>query len=546
MVDREAFRLAIAKEVVIHGSQARIIGANENSLETWMFDFRALLVQAHWLNQYAELFWEEYAEQYPFQVCGMETAAISLVAAIVMKGVERGTPVNGLYVRKSRKRQGLMKQVEGTPNKEKVILVDDLINLGRTKEKEQKVLASLGLFVSDIFVLVAFRPTEEYAFLTTHARLRSVFTLTEFGLSIGKKLTPARLEDSYNILWKFTAPNPSYNLVVQKSTPIADETYIYFGTDAGIFYAIMQSTGEIVWSFKIGKFSEGKGILSSPSLHNERVYFGAYDGNVYCLNKNTGSVVWKYSKADWVGSSPSIAKKHDLLFIGLEFGLWSKRGGIVALNTETGAEVWSDQTPALTHGSPLYIEEEGIVVIGSNDATIYAYEATTGLLRWKHTTDGDTKSSFAYDPKRRLLVFGTLGGTLYALEALTGRVVFGKELVGGMYSTPLVHGDLAYVSSLDKCVYAINLNTGETLWTFETRGRIFASPEIIGESLWIGSNDGRLYKLNPLSGKEQGYFQFSERIVNKILCDTSSRKIFILTQANELHCLQIKKKKDDL
>src|SRR5665213_1522892 len=149
---------AIAGIVLVRSNAGvRIISADETTRGEWIFDFRALLLQSKWIDQYAEIFWDLYADRYPFQVCGMESAAISLVAAIVMKGVERKTPVNGLFIRKSRKRKGLMKQVEGTPTDDPIILVDDLINSGGTFEKQIKILEQMEKKVSDIFALIAFR-----------------------------------------------------------------------------------------------------------------------------------------------------------------------------------------------------------------------------------------------------------------------------------------------------------------------------------------------------------------------------------------------------
>jgi outer membrane protein assembly factor BamB len=293
----------------------------------------------------------------------------------------------------------------------------------------------------------------------------------------------------------------------------------------------------VSWSFAAHKEPEGKGIISSPALHEDLVYFGAYDGNVYALEAATGKKRWIYDDADWVGSSPSLAPPLNLLFIGLEFGLWRKRGGIAAIAMRTGAPVWKSMHPELTHGSPLYIEEERLVVIGSNDATVYAYAAKTGELVWRFGADGNVKSSFAYDSKRRLILFGGLGSTFYALSATTGEPVFAKELDGGLYSTPLVKDDTVYFASLDKNIYAVGLNTGNELWKFRTGGRIFASPIIAEGSLWCGSNDGRLYEIDLKTGKQLSSFQASERIVNKIAYDSRTHRIFVTTQTNELYCI---------
>jgi outer membrane protein assembly factor BamB len=470
----------------------------------------------------------------------MESAGISLVAAIVMKGVARGTPVNGLFVRKSRKRSGLLKQIEGTPTSAPVILVDDLINAGSTFNKLVKVLSEAHLAISDIFALLAFRDVSAYEALTGKGiRLKSLFTLVDFDMPLISSQSPKITdENAFKTHWHFRAPNPTYNVVVQKSAPLIDEKRVYFGTDSGTFFALYQESGAIAWSFAMHKEPEGKGILSSPALFGDLVYFGAYDGSVYALEAASGKKRWVYDDADWIGSSPSLAPKLNLLFIGLEFGLWRKRGGIAALRMDTGKLAWQQPLPALTHGSPLYIPEENLVVIGSNDTTVYAYEATTGKLRWQFAADGDVKASCAYDSKRRLILFGGLGSTFYALSAANGEPVFAKELDGGLYSTPIIENNTVYFASLDKYVYAVDLNTGNERWKFRTNGRIFASPVIAAGSLWCGSNDGKLYEINPQNGTLRSAFQATERIVNRIAYNPHTQRIFASTQTNELYCLE--------
>lgn len=539
-------RLAALKEVIraqvfVHSKDGvRIIDGDETTLVDWLFDFRAIMLQGKWLDLYAELFWERYADQYPFQVCAMESAGISLVAAIVMKGVERGTPVNGLFVRKSRKRMGLLKQIEGTPTDDPVIMVDDLMNGGNTFGKLSKVLVGTGLRISDAFALLRFRDLSAYEALTSkNIRIGSLFTLADFDLPLlAPRSVHVARDDAFKTIWHFRAPNPTYNFVVQKSAPLIDDARLYFGTDSGTFFALDQATGVIAWKFAAHREPEGKGIFSSPAAHDGIVYFGAYDGNVYALEAKTGAKRWTYDDADYIGSSPSLAPKLNLLFIGLEFGLWRKRGGIAAVAMDTGRQVWKNTLPELTHGTPLYIEAEELVVIGSNDATVYAYAAKTGEVLWRFQADGSAKSSFAYDPKRRLVLFGGLGTTFYALRAHTGEPVFAKELDGGLYSTPLVDGDTVYFASLDKNIYALDLQNGNERWKFRTAGRIFASPIIADGSLWCGSNDGRLYEIDPRTGAKRSAFQATERIVNKIAYNRNTKRFFVPTQTNEIYCLE--------
>ena len=539
----EDLREAVRKHAFVQARSGALIISSERTgmRSNWIFDFRALILQPHWLDRYAEIFWERYEKKYPFQVCGMETAGIPLVAAIVMKSFARGKPVNGFYIRKSRKRKDLMKQVEGIVTDAPVIIVDDLINFGRTKHRQIKILEEAGKEVSTIFTILQFRDMSAYEFATSrNIALDSLFTLEDFGLPMIKADAPEVPRDAFDVVWHFEGIEPSFHLVVQKSAPVLDDARIFFGADTGIFYALYQETGDIAWHMQVGKYPEGKAILSTPAIHGSTVYFGAYDGNVYALDCATGEKKWVNSDADWIGASPSLAPELNLLYIGLEFGLWHKRGGIAAIDMQTGETLWRMRHSELTHGTPLYIKEEGIVVIGSNDRVMYAYDAKKGTLLWRYQTEGEIKVSPAYDQKRRLVLVAAGNGTFYALNAKNGSPAFARQIGAGLYSIPLVDRDTVYVASLDKTIYAIDLDTGKDRWAYETGGRVFGAPAIAEGSLWCGSNDGRLYEFDPKSGALRATFQATERVICKIAYDATKKYIFFRTVANEIYCIKRK------
>ncbi|OGG80302.1 hypothetical protein A3A39_03470 [Candidatus Kaiserbacteria bacterium RIFCSPLOWO2_01_FULL_54_13] len=539
----EEFARLIKERAFIESDKTRFALVSERLAGPgqWLFDFRSVILEPRWLDFVAEAFWKRFADKYPFQVGGAETLGIALVAAIVMKGVEHGTPVNGFFIRKSRKRTGLMKNIEGFLNEHPIILVDDIVNSGRTFEKQIVELTDRKKRVSDLFTILAFRDASAYTLARKrNVVLHSLFTLPDFGLK-SLSSTPQRSpRRELEIVWHFQAGSPSFNIVVQKSAPVIDETCVYFGDDAGTFRALDQQTGEVRWSYEIEKHPRDKGIFSSPALYHGCVYFGGYDGNVYSLSTRDGALRWKFSDADWIGSSPSLAPDLGYLFIGLEFGLWKKRGGIVALDMSNGNKIWSAVTEELTHCSPLYIKEERAVAIGSNDSIAYLYDSKTGAERWRFSAAGNFKTKPAYDPLRRLILFGSMDGNTYALRASDGRPIYSFPAGAGIYSTPLVHDDVFYVASLDKSLYAVELDTGKLLWEFQTAGRIFASPILADNSLWIGSNDGRLYELDPKGGSLRSSFQVSERIVNAVAYNEKSGHLFLPTHANEIYCLKEK------
>jgi orotate phosphoribosyltransferase len=88
---------------------------------------------------------------------GMETAAIPVIAG--MLAVNRacgGPPLNGFYIRKARKPDGLRRLLEGPrpPWGERVLLVDDILNKGISKRPLVSYCAHNGLTPSALLVVV--------------------------------------------------------------------------------------------------------------------------------------------------------------------------------------------------------------------------------------------------------------------------------------------------------------------------------------------------------------------------------------------------------
>jgi orotate phosphoribosyltransferase len=88
---------------------------------------------------------------------GMETAAIPIVSGLL--AVNRacgGPPLNGFYIRKSRKRDGLRRLLEGPrpPRGERVLLVDDILNKGISKRPLIEYCVNNELIPAALLVVV--------------------------------------------------------------------------------------------------------------------------------------------------------------------------------------------------------------------------------------------------------------------------------------------------------------------------------------------------------------------------------------------------------
>ena len=164
---------------------------------------------------------------------------------------------------------------------------------------------------------------------------------------------------------------------------VAGDGKVYFGTLDGEVLCLDAFTGQQVWSFPLG-FR----MASTPALVGDRLYIGPDDGNIYCLNADTGEEIWKrdaggLTYAFWISawqvrSSPIVVNSR--LYVG------SLDGNLYCVNTANGNVVWKamlggDVRPP--GGTPLVVEELGLVFISSSNSELYAVDMDDGSIVWE-------------------------------------------------------------------------------------------------------------------------------------------------------------------
>lgn len=531
----------LRKEAVIYPFKDSMISANSFNQTRWILDIRKVILKSSVLDLVADIFWDIFENEYPFQVGGQELSAIPLVTAIVLKGRERKREINGFIVRKSRKKHDLQRIIEGDLTKDKIILIDDLINSGTTFSRQLRILQQdSNLEVSAIFALARFQKeiNSDLLSLDREGKIITLFSL-EKDFDLKRKFSPPPSEN-FKVLWYFKSPNPLLSYDVSKSSPVIDRDKIYFGSDEQKFWALYQNSGKVAWKFEVGHSAGGKSIFSSPIIWKDKVYFGSYDGNFYALNKETGKLVWEYKEADFISSSPCIAFESKLIFVGLEFGLNGKRGGIVALNLEDGKKKWEFRMTDFISASPAYASFCKRIFVGSNEGYFFSFDAVTGKPNWRFKISSEIKATPAFSKKHNLVIVGAFDKKVYFLDIDSGKPKFILKTRDLVFSTPLVKNDFVFISSSDKSLYKFNLKNGKLEWRISLAGRIFSSPVLIEEKLFLGCNDGFMYEINPRNGRIISFFSAMERITNNVVYSLIEKTFFISTYANEIYCLKRK------
>ena len=549
MVMTESTLFDVIRTKIYKDTEIQEISENsQGHIIPWIFDFKSQSLNKLFLEEFSRFFWETFREHKNIQLCGMETGAIPLMAAISLSAPDN-ISLKLCYIRKSRKKSDLANLIEGElVINNFLIIIDDILNTGGTIKKQIQILKERGCTISAIFTCLRFRDVAFYEeFLRDSIRVLSIYELNDFSKVLPVKNIQSKVNSSleeYEILYKVKLTNkPNLYHVLPKSGIILYDNFLYVGADDGNFFCLDSSNGDVVWVYKIPFGAQGKYIFSTPVVYKDLVLFGAYDGNFYCLNRLSGKREWVFMEADWIGSSPVVNKKEGVVFVGLEFGLFKKHGGIVALDILSGKVKWKNYSmDAFVHGSPAYNEKQNMVVCGCNNMYVYGIRANTGEVVWEFLTQGEVKYGATFIEKENLTAIASMDGSLYLLNTETGSCVYEFKARFGFYSTPIVVGEYIIIGSLDKMIYCFDFVSKKLEWNFETQGRIFASPESNNGHVFIGSNDGNIYELNIKTGILVRRIQLTERILNKVCIekDKNNTVIYASTQMDEIYKIKIK------
>ena len=122
-----------------------------------------------------------------------------------------------------------------------------------------------------------------------------------------------------------------------------------------------------LWSANVGGGEGRLGLRQGPVVDSGRVYAAAMKGGVYALDLQTGKPVWHYESKTEVSGGPGVGE--GLVVVG---GL---EGEVIALDASTGAEKWKAKVGNEVIAAPTI--GQGRVFVRSVDGRVTAFDAAT-------------------------------------------------------------------------------------------------------------------------------------------------------------------------
>jgi outer membrane protein assembly factor BamB len=150
------------------------------------------------------------------------------------------------------------------------------------------------------------------------------------------------------------------------ATPAMRDQRVYFGTEAGTFYAIdIPANGDkkptVAWTYHDN--TRNQPIRAAAAVTDKLVVYGSQGKALYGLNPANGEQIWKLPTRARIESSPVI--------VGNRVVAATTAGKIYLLDAATGEVKWEYDAGGSFVASPAIVD--GKIILGNTDGTLYCF-----------------------------------------------------------------------------------------------------------------------------------------------------------------------------
>jgi len=235
-------------------------------------------------------------------------------------------------------------------------------------------------------------------------------------------------------------------------------------------------------------------------VDGDRIYCVGANGHTHCLDVKTGKVVWEknigreYQVAEMsCRPSPLIDGNLLIVFTGAKPG-----ASLLALDKQTGKEVWKALDDLVSNSSPIIITAGGRKqLIAWSNASLASLDPATGQVFWREpmSTSGNDSAATPVFQGTRLLVSGLMvdvSADPPAANILWPEIRAPSKRVLSNTSTAMWRGDHIYTAKGYGDLVCLEAATGRQIWSTNSV---------------TGSKNGASIHITPQGG---GYFLFTD------------------------------------
>jgi outer membrane protein assembly factor BamB len=255
------------------------------------------------------------------------------------------------------------------------------------------------------------------------------------------KIDTVKEEAIKDVLWRY--PEKGNVNVIFHAAPLIDGEKIVIGDFANTLHGLNASDGTEAW-----RFSGAKGWYQSQVIKDGDVYYVAnFDRNLYALNASDNSLKWKYSDKFGFLASPMV--------VGSKLVISSQDHKVVALDKETGKELWTAQTKGSAVSAPYYIEATKSLMVGDIGNEVVWIDLETGKVNKTFNDNGSMSAVWASPVKsgdqivvtddKGVIYLFNIDGELTSKVASAGPMLAGALPVENGFVTVTSDGTLRFI-----------------------------------------------------------------------------------------------------
>ncbi len=339
------------------------------------------------------------------------------------------------------------------------------------------------------------------------------------------------LEGGLKTLWSSDAGQGSSSNGRLTASPIVQDGRVYVLNAAGTVSAYSASGGSRVWGTSLTPENEDdeEGYGGGLAAEGDRVFAATGFGTAVALDARSGAKLWEKALGAPVRASPTVS--------GGQLYVSTIEGRLFCLSTTDGAELWSfrgvpQSTSLFNNASPAVAEDVVIATFPSGD--IVALNPQSGAQVWGDVLgSGRAGSSIGTlsDTGRPVIEGGTVfavgnAGRMIAVDRKSGERLWSLNIAS--IETPYVAGDTIYVVDSSGRLSAITRQAGTVRWSVRLPDdNTWSGPVLAGNRLWLASRKGLLVGVDAATGK----IAASRSIGGKTLIApvVAENRLFVLT-----------------
>lgn len=305
------------------------------------------------------------------------------------------------------------------------------------------------------------------------------------------------------------------------SSPVVAQGLVYV-TDSELMkpkakervHCFDEATGKPLWNYSYAvtypdwAFPE-RGPTATPIVQDGKLYTIGNKGDLHCLDARTGELLWmrnlekEYDVQEFAfNSSPLI--EGDLLVVCIGSYPATNQSRVLALDKNTGKEIWNTPNGGLTNSSPIVITsgDKRQLIVWTQDG-VHSLDPVTGKSFWREKMNTEAASAvttpvFSND---LLLISGMMlkldpDKPAAAVLWPDSKAVSRRTL--SVTSTGLIQGDHVFSVKSSGELVGLEASTGKELWTTDKVTKLGSGASIHltpnGDSIILHTDRGELIR----------------------------------------------------